>query len=419
MEGCLGLFGAFRVLSGWFVMRYWAIIGLAWTNALCATVCHTISNGDWNDPSIWDCACVPGNCDTVIVGHAITLTGDVALNDVALEIAESGSLTGAFEVRLNGGLTNHGSIEVRRLFAEAGHHTRNMGGISCAVFVAISDSTYNYGEILCADSLVVGWYVPFVNEGVVQAGVLYNLGYYLNMVHTACNSSFARSIYNGGTITVEDSIWCATFLNDAFITAGQLIMGTSVRNYGEIQVDGLFALGTSAGGNSRLEANSRAHAGEFFNSVGSTVGGSGQLCIEGHAESHGTLEGSLVICDRTPTMNEPPFLDVNTGAFGPLVRYCDSSTCSWVGVPMVEMPDMFIHPNPANDQFIVGLGALAPSVVRIEITDLAGTRLRSEVGPFTDRCVVDRAGLSAGVYWVNALDRNGYRVARLRMVLAP
>ncbi|MFN6176849.1 MAG: T9SS type A sorting domain-containing protein [Flavobacteriales bacterium] len=392
------------------------LVGLLSLGATRASTCTTVASGPFTDVNVWDCGCDPIACDTLIIAHAVTLDSDLEWNGGLFHITPTGSLTGQVRLIPDGDLINEGSINVHRVRTLFGHDTKNLGTMACTVFVVASDSTINRGELICTDSLTNSWIRPLFNEGSISSPVIYSSGFFSNSGATSCNTLKCNTIYNGGTVTVEDSLTCTSLRNDSNVVSHHLI-ARSIDNSGSIELSGTLKLGGLSSGDTRLQANSTIRTRDFINSAGSEIRGPGQLCIEGHAENHGVLRGSLVICDLSPTMDVPPYMDVNTGTFWISVTYCANSSCSWTSVSdEASSPAVHISPNPAVDALTIQLGASLPTVHRIEIRDLGGRLVQQVEEPIMDRIVLHRNGLVAGTYLIRVIRTNGEVMATQMVV---
>lgn len=396
------------------------LVGLFALGAARASTCTTVAPGPFTNVNVWDCGCEPIACDTLIIAHAMTLDADLEWNGGLFLITPAGSLNSAHQVTWSSELMNQGWIDIRRFQTYPGHDTRNMGTINCEVFVTVSDSTFNEGSIHTSDSLVIGWYRPFRNAGTITTNVLYGLGSLNNHGVIESMSCITRPFFNMGSMSVESMLYCSgSFWNEAEIVAGSLTVVSGLQNYGEITVLGQFLHGIDsvAPADTRLQANSTIRTRDFINSTGSEIRGPGQLCIEGHAENHGVLRGSLVICDLSPTMDVPPYLDVNTGTFWISVTYCTNSSCTWTSVSdEASSPAIHISPNPAVDLLHIQLGSSSPEVDRIEVRDLGGRLVHELTGPFAERIVLHRDGLVAGTYLLRVLRTSGGTMATQMVV---
>lgn len=391
------------------------LIGLFLLGDARGSSCTTVASGSFTDPNVWDCGCDPIACDTLIIGHALTLDADLVWSGGLFHITPAGSLNSTHQFTWTCEVMNQGWIDVRRFQTYPGHDTRNQGTINCEVFVSVSDSTFNEGGISASDSLVIGWYRPMVNEGTMTTNVLYNLGALNNLGVIESMNCTTRAFFNMGSYSVESMLYCSgSIWNEAEIVAGSLSVVSGLWNWGQVTVRGEFIHGVNpiAPADTRLEANSTIHTRDFINSAGSEIRGPGQLCIEGHAENHGVLRGSLVICDLSPTTDVPPYLDVNTGSFWMSVTYCANSSCTWTSMSdEASVPTIQINPNPAVDLLHIQLGSSSPEVDRIEVRDLGGRLVQQLTGPFAERIVLHRNGLVAGTYLLRVLRTSGGTMA--------
>lgn len=391
------------------------LVGLLSLGATRASTCTTVSTGTFTDASVWDCGCDPIACDTLIIAHALTLEEDLEWSGGLFHITPEGSLNSTHQFTWTCEVMNQGWIDVRRFQTYPGHDTRNLGTINCEVFVSVSDSTFNEGGISTSDSLVIGWYRPVVNEGTMTTNVLYNLGALNNLGVIESMNCTTRPFFNMGSFSVESMLYCSgSIWNEAELVAGSLSVVSGLWNWGQVTVRGEFIHGVNpiAPADTRLEANSTIHTRDFINSAGSEIRGPGQLCIEGHSENHGVLRGSLVICDLSPAMDVPPYLDVNTGSFWMSVTYCANSSCTWTSMSdEASVPAIQINPNPAVDLLHIQLGSSTPEVDRIEVRDLGGRLVQQLTGPFTERIVLHRNGLVAGTYLLRVLWTSGENMA--------
>jgi len=88
-----------------------------------------ISNGNWTDAAVWDCNCVPGPTNDVVIGSALTISTQGAITVQSLTINSlavftvgfgeftvtgsmfiAGAINNTFIVHVNGDLTNSGSL---------------------------------------------------------------------------------------------------------------------------------------------------------------------------------------------------------------------------------------------------------------------------------------------------------------------
>ena len=150
-----------------------------WSSWALAQTVTSVQDGDWNDPTTWDCVCVP-ELDTVEVMHTVqittnmkwtmqmvhvnagaTLTMDAPHLLVTLEgVVNDGLMLLAGYVDSDGELYNNGVIDVDGSFLTHGLLVMGgwgtiltavdmeMGGtISGQGYICVSEATVNYGSI--------------------------------------------------------------------------------------------------------------------------------------------------------------------------------------------------------------------------------------------------------------------------------
>lgn len=117
------------------------------TSSLTAQTRTAISNGIWNDAANWDCACIPGPSEDVIIGNALTInvSGDVTINSVTVNnqavFTSNDTLRVTEFITIAGGIKNYGIIHI------AGDITNN-GALEGPGIYCISGVSTNTGSIL-------------------------------------------------------------------------------------------------------------------------------------------------------------------------------------------------------------------------------------------------------------------------------
>ncbi|MDP4587931.1 MAG: hypothetical protein NWS86_07100, partial [Flavobacteriales bacterium] len=103
--------------------------------AVADNIAHTIMSGDWYDPSIWDCGCIPiGSYDIFIEsGHSVNMGFNNQI--VNLNIANGATLSCSEEIGylfiVNGDWNNHGEFNAgKSLVSFAGSELQQISGIS-------------------------------------------------------------------------------------------------------------------------------------------------------------------------------------------------------------------------------------------------------------------------------------------------
>jgi hypothetical protein len=406
------------------------LVGLLSLGATHASTCTTVTSGPFTDVNVWDCGCDPIACDTLIIAHAVTIDVDITLNPTQLVIQTNGELLSSAELSLSGSVVNNGHLfsSSSIILSQSAAHLRNTGLISCGSMTLSCDSASNNGSLTVQNVLLL-------NECILDNTGNLNSG-------TTRTWTFATLI-NSGSFTSDSLLYMTTLyvLPEGELSTGYLLSTALVLNEGAMDVDNaqllnldnlgqlhgseLLQLGTETFlGNVTMRPNSVTTSVELLNFGSATfqtnslatlaklenqgaMNGHGTICISDSSINHGTVLGSLRICDAT-SMDGAGGFDINTGTISPTVTYCSNSSCTWTSLSdQASTPAIHITPNPAVDALTIQLGASLPAVHRIEIRDLGGRLVQQVDGPITERIVLHRNGLVAGTYLIRVMRTNG------------
>tara|TARA_R110002072_G_scaffold238939_1_gene396669 strand:+ start:65250 stop:66257 length:1008 start_codon:yes stop_codon:yes gene_type:complete len=216
----------------------------------------TIANGDFYNPIVWDCFCLPASGDNLIINHDLIMNTDIYYTAGQILINANGSLaedaTGRdFWADGTANLTNQGDFTVSRLLFSPNAVFTN-GGVANIV-----DSLFNQGVISNNGTVSV---FDFLND---QTGTLTNFGTISilnNMnnqgeVNNQSNMDLGNDFSNCNTQTMDavfnnDGIFCVTnnFSNcpdDTLKGMGDYYIGGSSTNLGVF--DETFTFNTPSG----------------------------------------------------------------------------------------------------------------------------------------------------------------------------
>ncbi|MTI20901.1 gliding motility-associated C-terminal domain-containing protein [Fulvivirga sp. RKSG066] len=177
------------------------------TSNLVAADFRTISNGDWNDPTIWDQGSIPNPTDNVFIDHSVSRTGNYISN-------------GAIRVSINGslfieGIQNNGLIEVQGLFR--------------------SLTVFNAGDVLIEGAADI---TDFTNQ---LSGTL-NIAGLLNL--TNLTNALGGSVVNVAYLSVSNSLENFGNLELATKESAMLVSGNFINRVGgTFKICGLMGLG--------------------------------------------------------------------------------------------------------------------------------------------------------------------------------
>ncbi|MCB0765516.1 MAG: hypothetical protein KDB84_12460 [Flavobacteriales bacterium] len=351
-----------------------------------ATQCTTVQAGPLLEDATWDCGCDATTCDTLRIDHPLNVENSIELHASSVVIGPNGGIASSHELVLDGHLENHGLLNIERLRLWGPGTAENYGTIAGSVFITVKDSCTNVGSITPTDSIVVGFFRKLTSHGQMDAVVYYNLGQFWNYDNVSVTrfDQLGTLFYNAGIFSVDSTFnsW-GGFLNDGYISADSILTAHGFDNWGIVECRTAFSNGNGSFGDEGVfYPGSELITRDLYNNPDCLLRGPGSICISDHSENHGRLEGSLDICDATPTLTEAPFLDVNTGTFWMSVDYCESGVCATIGMPEADQRDMFrIYPVPFTDRFTIDLGAWHRSLPLRYATQVGAFRQRNSPAP--------------------------------------
>lgn len=92
-----------------------------------AQVVQSVQSGPWNVPSTWDCSCVPGSGQTVVVAHSVEIQGSIQLMHPQVHVTPGAEITMSFPeaVTIATDLTNDGHVLLIGTVLLIGQFTNN------------------------------------------------------------------------------------------------------------------------------------------------------------------------------------------------------------------------------------------------------------------------------------------------------
>ncbi len=200
--------------------------------------------------------------------------------------------------------------------------------------------------------------------------------------------SFNTVLINEGHVLVMGDILNQGLFNNAGFTE---FIGTVV-NSGSIISD--------AGAVMQIE-------GDFINQ--DLLQGEGAVCVTDQTDNQGTISGTIDICDWTPTVNMPPFIDLNTGTVESGITFCQNSPCA-SGVHEGFGVGIGASPTVAMDEVL--LTGLPPGVA-VLLMDAVGRVVLPARMAATDRMELGLSSLPTGAYRMVVRGAAGQRVLPL------
>lgn len=330
----------------------------------------SIANGNWTNPLIWNCTCVPINGYSVTINNSVTLNTSMVFNTGGITINNTGSLIQDAslnrDIWINGGyFNNNGKANLRYLLISAGAIT-NPGSFTVSAFTNSvgfnntgsiqMDSMYVAGSFTnAASAQIIGDSITnastFINNGKVNVtwstntGTLTNNNFHGGYAHTN-----AGIYFNNDSLILTGSTWNkAKFYNN---TSGKVRLTKNFHNY----TPGNTAAYVNSGNVTVLDS--------WYNT--DTVRGpsSGYFQVADTSANSGTMGGTFTFCDLTPPPTFPK-IDLNSGPISLGIVFCVSG-----GIRENELVEVKIFPNPSNGNIHVK----NPMNVnlRLSVTDVTG-----------------------------------------------
>ncbi len=318
----------------------------------------SVQDGDWTNPSTWDCNCIPypflSPLD-ITINHVVTanihdginnLDGRTYFNGGSLTIGSNGTLLqmGEGDLFLNNSTTViNGILDMRRIAVSQGSAIYNGVIQNC-------DSLWN-------DSCNV------VNNGVITT---YDYNVYTN-----------GSTTNNGTINVTNNMLIQGEYNNT--PSGSITIAVDFSN-----------LNTTGG--RALYTNNGTHVvgNNFLNATNDTIKGTGIICIGNLSTNQGTVLGTQTI--STPTSS----FSVNLGFVAPTVTF--NNNCL-VNLSELKSNPYSVSPNPFSQEIeIDGV----TDEISIQIISVQGTIVKELI--YYPGQNIDLIELDKGVYFIKIND---------------
>lgn len=386
-------------------------------------LCQTVANGSIEDPEVWDCGCAATSCDTLIISHDILVQenlGTSILDQRHIEITATGSVICVGDIVLYGTLTNSGSISGERLVCFGSGNVLNQGSISGDYLLFNCDTIFNQNSVIAIDTVATSYTTRLYNSGEVRATHCQFLSQVANWGLIETGTLFAqRNVYNAATVTSQGLVDLRSLSeNFGTMACGHLhqVSGTLV-NRGSITINGDLVINESV--SAELETGSTVLTRNMLALEDSHLTGPGSICILEHAENHGLLE-AVRICDLSPTITEPPYLDVHAGQLMTMlpIYYCNATTCATVDVSEADpSAGANLYPNPSTGLVQMELAQPAAAVRSWVLLDALGRRVMGSRGTFQGSLSLDLTGHGEGSYWLELRVADGTVMERVRLVI--
>lgn len=385
------------------------------------TTCSSITDGAFENPQTWSCACsVQNACDTILITHHLTSSLPIALGQQVLIIAANASLVLDSTLTCEGTVQNYGTLFSNGLMVfESGAEVQNHGSWSTESLYyfftpGVYDTLLNTGSLHVADTAWFSTYYPLVLNSGTITGDHFEFSSVVND-----GVIMVRNMYCYGTTSNAGIVNCSHYLwvwigfscepngrteADSIIVTGHLDVYSS-----DATAHSLFSIGTPSlqMGTVEVPTFQTLYCEGDFTNYG-VVTGSGDICIGGVSANYGEITSTPDICDQTLTTTTAPFLDINTGTVGPNVNWCANADCSTLGVPeSLLSSDLLVYPNPAEEEITIP-GVEPEHLSSIRLYDLEGRQYPQNSQWTVTGLVVHREGMTAGCYLLQLTDTRGF-----------
>ncbi|MBL7890790.1 MAG: T9SS type A sorting domain-containing protein [Bacteroidia bacterium] len=330
----------------------------------------SVTDGDWTNPSIWSCNCIPSNGNNITINNNILLSANYSYSSGSITITSSGILTdgntGKKLTVAGGTLNNNGTIDVNRIITQSGS-VNNYGTIK-AEFYQNSINFFNTGIFTHLDTLINNALIT--NNGqFINIGVLCNGGIFTNNMNVTTqllnnNGYFNNNkqlktdlLSNTGTFTNRDS----TISNNSIINQGYL----NNESEGNIEVNTILLNKGSISNNAKIKNEGQIKVRENITNYDTLGGDAGYYEINDTTINYGHLTGSFTLCDLTPP-NTAPYIDQNSGTIENSINWCimtNSTSFKDQRLPYT------VSPNPTNGKITLNHDANPYTVIKIYNTN--------------------------------------------------
>lgn len=311
-----------------------------------AQIQTTTGAGNFFNPLLWDCFCIPANGDSLVVNHNMELTASIYYSSGQIKVNPSGSL---IEDAMNrdvwvdgtGSLINNGTFDCYRLYVSDGSFINT----STSVYF---DSLWNQGNI--------------ANSGIMT-------------VYDVLNDETGTFTNSGDFIIDNNFNNQGEFLNES---GGVIDLGNDFSNCNIQTMDAMF-----------INNGVFCIAADMTNCLNDTLHGSGQYYVGGASSNFGVFDGTFTFNTPSGTVGVP-------GNIQPGVTI--SNQPCYLSVEE-NKSILSVYPNPAKDLIYV-----SESDLNYEITDLSGKMIASGK---TSNSAIDISTFAAGVYSIQIMSADG------------
>ena len=307
----------------------------------------TTGSGDYYNPSLWDCFCVPSAGVDAIINHDMTTDIGILLDGGSMVINSGASVT------VTAGGTG--------VYVSNSASLTNSGSFNPIAVTFTQGTTINSSGVIVADSLL-------------NQGDLDNSG--TMTIYDITNDEVAEFTNTGSILITHD------FNNQGLITnLSDITVENDFSNCNTQALDAMF-----------INNGTMCVANDFANCDTDTLAGSGQYYAGG-------LSGNYGVFDGTHTFNTPSgSLSINAGVIAPSVTITSGSGACFLGVEEQNQLNFNIYPNPTTGKVMIDYGKMY-STTEIKVFDILGQIVLSQSFTSAQKTQVEINELP-GIYFI-------------------
>lgn len=303
------------------------------------------NNGNYSNPSTWDCNCIPTDGDSVEINKIVTLDTDVHLTSLGIRVKSSGQLIQDATPRniwLDGSskLYNSGTVTI---------NTLHVGPLASV------DNNFNLN---CTDSI---W-----NEGYIHSN--------LNVNTLDFNNDVTGYFENNAGVTISNNFYNSGYLDHS----------------GNMLVENDFFNCNNSGSSAITDfSGAICIIGDMNNCISDSIYGPGVMTINGSSNNYGVISGSGLYKTVNGTFT----------VLGNFTATLGTGACGGVGINEKATAKMTCFPNPASDQLTVDFHEDGP----YEIVSITG-RIVLKGNLSNNNTHIDISILEQGMYTIRFKD---------------
>lgn len=355
----------------------------------------SIADGNWSNPTTWDCNCVPTLLDEIIVAHNVSL--DVSFTVANSLTVQSGKELSAANAQINfalatGTIENNGTMTLYN-FASNGNLLNNET-ITATNFIN-NDTLTNNGTL---DITNFSNHGGFYNQGIMNLTDFTNAGYGTNDLDISF-VNFRNSVHgyytnNGtmaGTVDATNAGWFYNTTNGDFEVQNNFMNDGCFEDTVILINDGMFTVGNS------------------FASSDTVKGNGGSFYIIHNTANIGVITGTIDFCDSTPPLYTP-YIDFNMGIVGNDVTFCESTKIK----DIKNSIQISTYPNPSDSYVKFEFNNYQNQNYDIELFNQLGKIADAVYNVKTETIILYKNNLPAGMYFYRIKCNNGlYQTGKL------